>query len=203
MRTIEGKPVFQVAFGMVLVPGGNYCKKAKKNHSNLILSLETHGFPFSIFTGIRGLPAKKGNGLQKLTNQWELVPLKPIPLWKVLVSIVMIVIAIDYFMDFHSYHFIHFYMMAIESSNTFRCVFTKLSVKRLSYSDILMFYIITTTQRVATILMFDIRFSGFWPLSFNVFINVLYYFMDGVCHNAYADNEQQQSKVTYPVCQNE
>ena len=66
-----------------------------------------------------------------------------------------------------------------------------------------MFNIITTTQQVATILMFDIRFSGFWPLSFNVFINVLYYFLDGVCHNAYADNEQQQSKVTYPVCQNE
>ena len=27
--------------------------------------------------------------------------------------------------------------------------------------------------------------------------------MDGVCHTAYADNEQQQSKVTYPVCQPE
>ena len=67
-----------------------------------------------------------------------------------------------------------------------------------------MFYIITTIQRVATILMFDIPFSGSWSLSFNVFINVRYYFMDGVCHNAYAvDHEQQQSKVTYPVCQNE
>ena len=134
MRTIEGKPVFQVAFGMVWVPGGNYWKKAKKNHRNLILSLETHGFPFSIFTGIRGLPAKKENSLQKLTNQWELVSLKPIPLWKVLVSKVMIVIAIDdYFMDFHSYYFIHFSMMAIESSNTFRCVFTKLLVKKGSH----------------------------------------------------------------------
>ena len=27
--------------------------------------------------------------------------------------------------------------------------------------------------------------------------------MDGVCHTAYGDNEQQQSKVTYPVCQPE
>ena len=130
MRTIEGKPVFQVAFGMVWIPGGNYWKKAKKNHRNLILSLETHGFPFSIFTGIRGLPAKNRNSLQKLTNQWELVSLKPILLWKVLVSMVMIVIAIDYFMDFHSYYFIHFYMMAIESSNSFRCVYAKLLVKK-------------------------------------------------------------------------
>ena len=175
MRTIEGKPVFQVAFGMVWVPGGNYWKKAKKNHRNLILSLQTHGW-FSFFNiyGNKRPSSQKEEQSSKMDQSMRIGLSKAYPA----------VESVSFHgNDCHSNWLLHgfslllfylFYSFLYDGHWIIKyfsvCFYKTVSKKRLSYSDILMFYIITTTQRVATILMFDFRFSGFWPLSFNVFI---------------------------------